>query len=270
MRISVITPNFNGERFLDESLQSVIAQREAGVDLEYIVVDGNSADRSMDIIRRYGSAIDRVICENDAGPASAINKGFRAATGDVVGWLNADDAYRPGALVRVVKSFEANPGRAICFGRCPIIDEDGREIRTGITRFKEMFFPISCRFTIQCINYISQPAMFFRRSALEKAGPLREDLKCAWDYEFILRLWRHGGAMAVPEPALAAFRWHGGSISGRNYAIQFREEWAAAAADSGRFSPQAMLHLGVRWGIVWSYSLMAWRRRRQKDRADRS
>ena len=104
MRISVITPNFNGERFLNESLQSVIAQREAGVDLEYIVVDGNSADRSMDIIRRYGSAINMVICENDAGPANAINKGFRAATGEVVGWLNADDAYRHGALARVVKA----------------------------------------------------------------------------------------------------------------------------------------------------------------------
>ena len=57
-----------------------------------------------------------------------------------------------------------HPGLALCFGHCPIIDEEGREIRVGITRFKEMFFPVSCRFVAQCINYVSQPAMFFRRA----------------------------------------------------------------------------------------------------------
>ena len=269
MKITVITPNYDGERFLDGTLQSVLAQRADGVDLEYIVVDGQSSDRSMDIIRAHGNRIDRVICEKDTGPANAINKGLRAATGDVIGWLNADDTYRPGALARVEKAFETHPDRALCFGHCPIVNEAGEEIRVGITRFKEMFFPLSCRFTIQCINYISQPAMFFRRSAFEKAGPLREDLKCAWDYDFILRLWRQGGAVAVPAPAMAAFRWHEGSISGQHYAIQFREEWTAAAADAGYFSLQALLHLGVRWGIVWSYRLMEWQRRRHKDRADR-
>ena len=105
---------------------------------------------------------------------------------------------------------------------------------------------------------------------MQTAGLLREDLACAWDYEFILRLWRRGGAVSVPNPPLAAFRWHEGSISGQRFRQQFREEWAAAAADAGRFSPQALLHLGVRWGIVWSYSLMEWGRRRRKDRAHRS
>ena len=102
--------------------------------------------------------------------------------------------------------------------------------------------------------------MCFRRTALERAGGLRDELTAAWDYEFVLRLWRHGGAVCVPGGPLADFRWHPGSISGRTFAVQFREEWQAAAADAGRWSPQALLHLGVRYGIVGIYALMAARR----------
>jgi glycosyltransferase involved in cell wall biosynthesis len=265
VKLSIIMPNFNGERFLEAAMRSVVSQRDSGLELEYIVVDGGSTDRSLDLIRSFGSAVNRLIVEKDTGPANAINKGLAAATGDVLAWLNSDDFYQPGALARVADFMASRPGLALCFGHCPIFDENGREIRIGITRFKEMFFPFSCRFMIQCINYISQPAMFFRRSAFEKAGPLREDWKCAWDYDFILRLWKQGGASAVPNPPLAGFRWHESSLSGQHFDQQFREEWTAAVSDAGRFSPQAGIHLGVRWGIVWSYRAMARRRRQQNE-----
>lgn len=261
MKVSIITPNRNGARYLETCIRSVLAQREEGVDLQYIFIDGASTDASLEIAGRFRDRIDAFVSEPDQGPASAINKGLRLAQGEIVGWLNADDVYRPGALRRVVDAMQANPGRALCFGRCPIVDEDGREIRRGITKFKEMFFPVSSRFTIQCINYISQPAAFFRRPAVEKAGHLREDLKAAFDYDFILRLWRHGGAARIGGAPLAAFRWHESSISGRGFARQFREEFDAAVRDAGRFSLQALIHLGVRWGIVGSYSLMALARR---------
>ena len=146
---------------------------------------------------------------------SAINKGLRLASGEIVAWLNADDRYHPGALKRVAQVMAAYPDKALCFGACRIIGEEGREIRRGITRFKEAFFPISSQFTIQCLNYISQPAMFFRRSALKAAGYLREDLVAAWDYDLTLRLWRQGGAAHVPGLPLSDFRWHPGSISAR-------------------------------------------------------
>lgn len=262
MKISVITPNRNGEAHLAKTLASVLRQREAGVDLEYIVVDGESTDGSRAVIERYRGGIDRLICEPDSGPAAAINKGLRAAHGEVLAWLNADDLYEPGALARVARVLEANPSRALAFGACRIVDEREREIRRGITRFKELFFPFSSRFVIRTINYISQPAMFFRRAAFEQAGPLREDWRAAWDYELVLRLWARGGAVRVPGPPLAMFRWHAGSISGRHFARQFEEEYRAARADAGPLAPSTLLHLGVRWGIVGCYSLMAWRRRR--------
>ncbi len=260
MKITVITPNYNGERFLEESLRSVQAQVGPGLEVEHIVVDGGSTDASLGLLERYRDRLARLIVEPDNGPVSAINKGLRLATGEAIAWLNADDRYRPGALRRMAETLTANPGKAFCFGGCLIVNEQGAEIRRGITRFKQAFFPFSSRFVLQSINYISQPAMAFRRQAFEAAGPLREDLLYAWDYEFTLRLWRQGGGVVVPGPALAEFRWHPGSLSGRGFVRQFEEELQAAMADAGRFSPQAWLHRGVRFGIVSIYRLMARRR----------
>jgi glycosyltransferase involved in cell wall biosynthesis len=266
MKISIITPNYNGARFLEETIRSVLQQRGDGVDLEYILVDGGSRDGSLDIIARYEKDLAATISEPDQGPACAINKGLRKATGDVAAWLNSDDRYHPRALTRVGECLAQHPSRPFCFGHCPIVDEQGLEIRKGITRFKEAFFPVSSRFVFQSINYISQPAVFFRRSALEAVGPLREDMTAAWDYEFLLRLWRKGGGVRIPRPPLADFRWHETSISGQTFARQFKEEYDAAVADAGRWSVQAWLHLGVRWGIVASYRLM----QKQRARANRS
>jgi glycosyltransferase involved in cell wall biosynthesis len=262
VKVSVITPNYNGSRFLETAIRSVLAQRKDGVDLEYIVADGGSTDESHAILARHRDGIDFLIAERDTGPANAVNKGLAKATGDIVAWLNADDVYQPGALSRVVAIMERYPDKALAFGHCPIIDENGAEIRRPITVFKECFFPFSCRFMVQSINYVSQPATFFRRAAVLRAGPLREDLKAAFDYDFILRVWRQGGAIRVHNPPLAAFRWHAASISGTHFARQFREEFEVARADAGRCAPQTVAHWFVRWGIVGIYSLMA---RSRKD-----
>lgn len=257
MKFTIVTPNKNGGRFLEETIRSVISQREACVDLDYIVIDGGSTDDSLRIIGRYQQDISQILSESDRGPVSAINKGLRLASGEIIAWLNADDRYRPGALKRIADAMAVHPDRALCFGACRIIDESGREIRRGITRFKETFFPLSSRFTIQCLNYVSQPAMFFRRTALQAAGDLREDMAAAWDYEFLLRLWKRGGAVLVPGAPLADFRWHPDSISARKFAIQFKEEFEMAARDAGRLAPQTWIHWIVRWGIVGAYTLMA-------------
>lgn len=258
--VSVIMPCRNAERFVERTLQSLIRQRGAWGRLELIVMDGASTDGTLDILNRYRGEIDTLVSEPDTGPASAINQGLARASGGFLCWLNADDTWFPGAAERALATFARHPRAALCFGRCITVDERDREIRRGITAFKHAFFPLSSRFTIQCINYVSQPAMLFRREAFERAGPIRPDLKAAWDYEFLLRLWKQGGAAVVPGSPLAAFRWHEQSISGRLFRLQFREEYEAAAADAGRFSPQALAHFCVRWGIVGSYSLMARRR----------
>lgn len=256
MKISVVMPNYNTEKYIEQTIRSIVAQRKDGIDMEYIVYDGASKDRSLEIIEKYRKDIDLVISEPDKGAPDAINKGLAKASGDILCWLNSDDIYHPGTLKRVIDAMSARPEKALCFGHCPMMDENGAEIRKKITLFKEMFFPFSSRFLIQCINYVSQPAMFFRRSAFEKAGYLRTDLINAWDYDILLRLWKHGGAFRIKKPALSSYRWTAGSLSGRHYKNQFREEWEIAVNDAGKCTPQALIHLMVRWGIVSIYSMM--------------
>jgi glycosyltransferase involved in cell wall biosynthesis len=264
MKFSVITPNRNGARFLEESLRSVLAQRAPGIEIELIVLDAGSSDGSLEILRRHGPELARLVVEPDHGPASAINKGFALATGDIVSWLNADDRYRPGAFQRVAEVVRHDDEHALWFGHCRIIDQRGKEIRKAITGFKKLFYPISSRFTLQCINYVSQPAVFFRRSSVRATGPLREDLSCAWDYDFILRLWQEGGARYIPGVPLADFRWHRSSISARQYPLQFKEEYEAAREDAGPLSTQAIIHWVVRWAIVGSYRVITKRPGREK------
>lgn len=257
MRFSVVTPNYNGASFLEETICSVVQQKKSGIDLEYIIVDGGSSDGSHAIIERYRDEIDRLIIEEDTGPANAINKGLALASGDVVSWLNADDIYCVDVLKRVQKTLAMAPNASFCFGRCPIVNENGDEIRQAITRFKEMFYPISSRFTFQVINYISQPAMFFRKKACAQNKFLREDMVAAWDYEFLLRLWAQGNGVCIPGGPVSAFRWHEQSISGQNFQLQFKEELEAAAMDAGKWSPQILLHHCVRWGIIGAYTGMS-------------
>ena len=267
MKFSIITPSFNSLRFFPETLRSIRAQRR-DVELEHIVIDGGSTDGTVEWLREQPD-IDVLRVEPDRGPADALNKGLALATGDVLAWLNADDVYHDGALARARAALDGRPERAVAFGRCRIVNEEGGEIRKPITRFKELFFPISSRFTIQCINYVSQPSMFFLREAFRKAGPLRIELKAAFDYDLTLRLWRQGGAVRIPGPPVADFRWHTGSISGRTFENQFKEELEAAFEDAGRWSIQALLHRGVRHGIVGTYRLLNARSTKSRDSGDK-
>lgn len=257
MKISILTPNYNGARWLARGMDSVLSQQLApGDELEYIVVDGGSTDGSQAIAEARRARLAALVSEKDNGPADALNKGFRLATGDLVGWLNADDVYRPGALAAAADAARKHPKAAFFFGKCRIVDEAGAEIRGFPTWVKNACFPFSCRFLIQCINYVSQPASWFRRTALEAAGGLRTDFKAAFDYDLTLRLWRQGGGVRIPGSPLADFQWHPGSISGTHFERQFEEEWRAAVADAGRFSPQAAIHGLVRRGIVACYRFM--------------
>jgi len=260
MRFSVITPSYNSGTYLEQTIQSIIGQQGKEVDLEYIVVDGGSTDHTPEILNKYKNNIAHLIVESDAGPAHAINKGLSIATGDIISWLGADDIYYANTLRRVGRAASENPSAPFFFGSCPIINDRGEEIRQGITKFKEFFYPISSRFTFQCINYLSQPAVFFRKEVMEEIGPLRVDMVAAWDYELFLRLWQVGDADRIPGEPLAAFRWHDQSISGSSFTVQFKEEYEAARYDAGRFCLQTLLHFFVRWGIVGAYTLMTAKR----------
>ena len=127
MRITVVTISFNQARFLKACIDSIVGQDYTG--LEYIVVDPGSLDGSRDVVKLYGDKISKLIFEPDAGPADGLNKGFTCATGDIFGFVNADDELLPHSLQYVADYFVKHPDIDVLLGCGRIVDETG-----GVTR----------------------------------------------------------------------------------------------------------------------------------------
>ncbi len=220
-KITLVTPSLNQVAFIERTVKSVLGQ-EGGFDLEYLVFDGGSTDGTADVLRRYEGRL-RLAVGPDTGQANAINKGLRAASGDVVGWLNSDDLLYPGALARVVAAFAERPGLVWLHGRCEIVDEDDRPIRRWLSAYKDFRCRRYSRRSLLVENYVSQMTVFWRRSAMERVGYLDESMRYSFDYEYWLRL----SALADPlylEHRIAAFRWYEASKSGSSFERQFRED----------------------------------------------
>jgi glycosyltransferase involved in cell wall biosynthesis len=224
VKISIVTPSLNQAPFLERAVASVLSQR-GDFELEYLVMDGGSTDGSAEILRRHAGRLTYRI-EKDAGQASAVNAGLRAATGDVLGWLNSDDLLYPGALDRVAAAFRGRPGLAWLHGRCEIVDEQDRPIRRWVSSYKDFRCRRYSRRALLVENFVSQMTVFWRRSAMERVGLLDESLHYSFDYEYWLRLSAVGDPVYVPE-RLAAFRWYSTSKSGSSFERQFEEDYEA-------------------------------------------
>jgi glycosyltransferase involved in cell wall biosynthesis len=225
-RISIITPSYNQAQFIRRTIDSVLAQR-GDFELDYRVIDGGSNDGTLDILRSYG---DRVawVSERDDGQIDAINKGLRAADGDIVGWVNSDDVLLDGTLDRVARAFDRHPAVEWVHGRCVIIDEHDREIRRWVSLYKHY----RCRhhtFTnLLTENYVSQMTAFWRRSVHDEIGFLDPSIDLAFDYDLFLRLARRGDPVYFDDP-VACFRMYETSKSGAGYVAQVEQANAIAA-----------------------------------------
>ena len=164
----------------------------------------------------------KYISEKDGSPQLAVNAGMKMATGDIMGWINADDIYEPGALAAAVNAFKRCPDRDWCYGYCSIIDEHGRDMRRPVTWYKSMMGYFFSRHILLCENYINQPATFWRRELWEKTGGLSTQYLAAFDYLQWVKM--AGINKAIPiHKLLARFRRHSRSISERSYEQQFDE-----------------------------------------------
>lgn len=121
-KISVIVPSFNQADFLDRTLKSVVNQNYPN--LELIVIDGGSKDHSVEIIKKYESKISFWVSEKDSGQSNAINKGFAKASGDLMGWLNSDDCYNPGAFYQLAKAYNEHKNKNFFYGDALTIHVD--------------------------------------------------------------------------------------------------------------------------------------------------
>lgn len=212
MKISIVTLSFNQRAYLQEAIDSVLSQ--GYFNLEYIIVDPGSTDGSRDLIKSYVDRIARCIFEPDRGAADGLNKGFEHATGDVFGFLNADDLLFPGALAKVAEFFSAHPECDMVMGNGYTIDAKGQKIRHHRARdfSARRYFHGGTRFL--------QQATFFRAKIFHNSPKFNPDNRTCWDGELFVNFANLGARIGYLNADLAGFRIHEASISGSGRMIE--------------------------------------------------
>ena len=199
--ITVITVVLNGERYLEQTILSVLRQSYDNV--EYLIIDGGSTDGTLEIIKRYDGEIDYWISEPDSGIYEAMNKGIAVARGELIGLLNSDDYYEPQALQVVAAASVASPAAGIFYGNSYILQEDmGLRYKTyGHTHFwRGMGFP--------------HQAMFVRHAVHGAIGTYDTAYRIAADYDFLLRAMEGYIILLYVDKLLVCYRNTG--LSGSN------------------------------------------------------
>ncbi len=196
-RLSIVTPSYNQGRFIERTIESVLSQRFSGK-LEYFVMDGGSTDETIAVLRKYNGRLSWV-SEKDGGQAEAVNKGLSRSTGDIIGWLNSDDVYYPGAFTAVCEAFDADPTLDVVYGDANHIDENDEFIESYPTEEHDF-----TRLMDTC--YFCQPAVFFRKSVVDRFGPLNARLQYCMDYEYWIRLASVGAKFGRVRNVLAGSR----------------------------------------------------------------
>jgi glycosyltransferase len=190
MKISVITAVYNRHETIGDALRSVFSQQN--VDLETIVVDGDSTDGTSGVISQFGNQVSCSIREPDTGIYNALNKGLRAATGDVIGFLHADDWLADENVLADVSRLMDDPSVDGVYADLDYVDANNRNCvhrrwvsgAYDVRKFRRGWMP-------------PHPTVYFRRGLYERFGLFNEDLRTAADYELLVRMMvRHGAKMA--------------------------------------------------------------------------
>jgi len=199
-RISILMPSYNQGRYLEAAIKSVLSQDYPNKEL--ILVDGGSTDESVEIIHRYQSKLAYSISEPDRGQAHALNKALSHVTGDIIGWLNSDDLYLPGAFTRIAKTFAQNSDAVLVHGNRIMIDSAGHV--SGWTTLPA-FDPATTGYVI------ASETVFWRKDRSENLR-FDENLRFAMDLDYFCRLYQLGRCVFLGN-YLGIFRCHNESKS---------------------------------------------------------
>jgi len=200
-KVSIITPSYNQGHFLEETIRSVLLQGYPN--LEYFIMDGGSTDDSVAIIRKYEPWLTGWVSGKDGGQSDAINKGWERTSGEVLGWLNSDDWYVPGALLGVGRKFAT---KADCKWLVCSVDNywaNGKLQKRTTAGFESVVATLGRQ------DYrLHQPGMFWRREVYERVGGLDRSLHYSFDHEYWIRFLMEGYRPICVDEVVVNFRLH--------------------------------------------------------------
>ncbi len=187
-KISIITPSYNQGSYIRDTIESVLNQNYSN--FEHIVIDGDSNDNTVEILKEYKHLT--WISEKDNGPANAINKGYKIASGAITTWLNSDDFFETGIFNKIADIFQNNPGTKIICGMVKNINLNGE-----IIYLKDFKLPFNHDYLINVsADIVKQPATFYTLDLFNEVGGLDEKLKLVFDYDLFVKM------LAVEKPIL--------------------------------------------------------------------
>ncbi len=233
--VSVITPSYNQAKYIQETIESILTQDYPHVEL--IVVDGGSTDGTLPILQKYSHYGERFrfVSEKDRGQSHAINKGVAMAKGEIIGWVNSDDMYQPGAIRKAVEALQNHPEWAMAYGKAKVINEKSKVIREYHVRHADYQ-----RLFEGCM--ICQPAVFMRKEVLLQVGGVDESLQFCMDYDLWIRISKHHRIGFIPD-YLANARTHKACKSIRLWrTVGIREVIRTCAKHYGTISNAWMTH----------------------------
>lgn len=238
-RISIVVPSFRTVDTIERTLRSLIDQNYPN--LEIIVMDGASDDGAVDVIRSFDSQLSYWESKPDEGQVDALNKGFRRATGEIWGWLCADDEMAPGTLARIAAEFIAHPGVDVVTGGCLRVFGEGREVATvpGPDFDRRLFF----------MNTIEQPSTFWRSAAHKAVGELDGAYRYAFDWEFWCRLKRAGFTWRAIDDQLSIYYFSSTNLTSTGGRKIVREMYRVIREYGPKFGALALAYYGLYLGF---------------------
>lgn len=202
-KITIVTPSYNQGDFIEATILSVLGQGYPN--LEYIIIDGGSTDKSISIIKKYASQLHYWVSEKDNGQADAINKGFFLGCGEIFAWLNSDDLYMPGTLFRISEIYLASSNKlSVFFGNCIHFGSAGTEVYvTGsdVGQNSELY-------ELNLYDYIIQPSSFWSKAVWKQVGELNTTLHYGFDWEWFLRAKASGVKLQPLSDLFSLYRIH--------------------------------------------------------------